>query len=291
MYEEIHYQENPFSSSPRLANIIPSSHPELLELCESLGEGHKVQTVTCAHCGTLKHYITNCGSRLCEYCRMKSVNRTLSRKGIGKRKMTGLKFLTLTVKSVDSLSNKNTLAIRDYFRKLIRRQFWKKAVRGGIYAIEVTQTNNGFHYHIHAIYEGNFMHWAIIRAHWAKITGGSYIIHVTRAQNARGAMDYLAKYISKIEKGNIKKEQYEAAFKGVKLLQYFGSWYKLEKIESKPICKKCGKSDWIGEWFINSSKSNSYFHKAAWELMRKASEVANEQLNLLYNLLRPGRAL
>ena len=224
MYEEINYQENPFSSSPRLPVLIPSSHSELLTLCEELGEGHKVQTVTCAHCGTVKHYVSNCGSRLCEYCRMKSVNRTLSRKGIGKRKMTGLKFLTLTVKSVDSLSNKNTLAIRDYFRKLIRRQFWKKAVRGGIYAIEVTQTSNGFHYHIHAIYEGDFIHWAIIRAHWASITGGAYIIHVTRAQNARGAMDYLAKYISKIEKGNIKKEQYEAAFKGVKLLQYFGSW-------------------------------------------------------------------
>lgn len=284
MYEEIHFEKDHFSSLPPQANIIPSSHQDLLDLCEKLGPNHKVISVQCAHCGTVKHFISNCGSRLCIYCRTKSVNRTLNRKGLLGKRLNNLKLLTLTIKSEDMLSNSNVVKIRDYFRKLIRRSFWKKAVTGGIYCIEVTKTKNGFHYHIHVVYSGKFMHWAIIRQHWYDITKGSYIIHVKKATDAKGSMNYLAKYISKVESGQIGLDQYEMAFKGIKLLQYFGSWYKLTTVKLSPICKKCGSSDWLQDRFVKSDKSNSYFHREAWKMIRKAGEAVNKTIQDLFDL-------
>jgi len=246
-YTEI-TREYLFSSLAHLTGIEPSSHQRYLTLKPQIPEDHSEFWIVCGKCGEPKKIIPNCGSRTCIYCRDKTITKTLARKNMQKRKAENVRFMTLTLKSLPNLDRRTTDIVRGYFRKLIRRKGWKKYVTGGLYVIEVTRTNQGYHYHFHVLYQGKYFPYPELQYLWKKITGESYIVWLSSISDASGAFNYLLDYVGKVEKGNIKREDYDRAFKGIKLVQFFGTWTKIKGIKLSCKCKKCKESDWLMPW-------------------------------------------
>jgi hypothetical protein len=60
-------------------------------------------------------------------------------------------FVTLTMKNVDDLSSGGVRQLRRAFGKLRHRKLWLQRVRGGVATIEVTNIGNGWHPHLHAV--------------------------------------------------------------------------------------------------------------------------------------------
>ena len=80
---------------------------------------------------------------------------------------------------------------------------------------------------------------------WKEITDGSYIIWISKVKDSTAALNYVLGYVSKVDKSNVDKKLYLSVTKGIKLLQFFGTWVKM-KIEKKPVeCKQCHKSEWV----------------------------------------------
>jgi hypothetical protein len=68
-------------------------------------------------------------------------------------------FLTLTMRNVDDLSQDAVRKLRRAFGKLRNRKLWKAHVRGGAASIEVTNIGNGWHPHLHAILDCEWLAW------------------------------------------------------------------------------------------------------------------------------------
>lgn len=251
-----------FSSLPRNTVYTPSSHLDYFDQFLPIPRDHDYMYIFCAHCGEGKKFVENCGDRLCPYCRRKSVRKTLAKKGMVGSQLPNIRFMTLTLKPIPDLTRERVDEVRGYFRKLIRLKTWKRYVHGGLYVIEVTQTEKGYHYHFHVLYQGKYFPFLELRRIWKKVTNGSYIVWIKRCRDLKKSMDYLLYYISKIEKGNIPESDFVKAFKGIKLIQFFGIWCRLKGCVEKALCKLCGSTDWIS-WFDYMSPKG--WHDGWWE--------------------------
>ncbi|GAI61212.1 unnamed protein product, partial [marine sediment metagenome] len=100
-----------------------------------------------------------------------------------------LKHLVLTLKNVPGLTWSSVDQVRQYFTRLRHRQLFKAAWRGGVYGIEFTWTGDkGWHIHIHALIDGDYIPQAVISRHWFEITGDSQVVWITRSKNSRQAL-------------------------------------------------------------------------------------------------------
>ena len=156
--------------------------------------------------------------------------------------------MTLTVKSELNFGREEIYKIRGYFRRLIRLRSWKKHVIGGLYVIEITHTKNGFHFHFHILYQGEYYPFEKLRYDWKYITGDSYIIWISGVRDSQNSFDYLLDYVTKSETGNIPREVFAREMKGIKLVQFFGVWTKIKGIIKKSKCKICNASNWISQF-------------------------------------------
>lgn len=234
-------------------DTIPSS-----QSVQAVPGNHQTRSIVCTGCGNKIKVVMNCGDRTCPYCREKSVKKSLSKKGLLDRRIEGLRFMTLTVKSVAEFNREEIDKIRDYFRHLIRRKLWKKYVLGGMYVIEVTHTNKGYHIHLHILYSGKWFPWAQLMRIWKEITDGSYIIWISKVKDSTAAMNYVLGYISKVDKSNVDKTLYLKVVKGIKLLQFFGTWVKMH-VQKKPCtCKMCQGTEWMLDLMLLPKFFNDY---------------------------------
>jgi hypothetical protein len=231
-----------------MTGIDPSSHQTFMSFKPQIPEDHQELVIICGSCGTPRIVIKKCGKRSCIYCRDKGVTITLARKGLLRKKPEGIRFMTLTLKTLPDMNRETLDFVRDKFRKLIRRKGWKKYVCGGLYVIEITKVKEGFHYHFHILYQGKYFPYGELQYLWKQVTGQSYIIWLSALKDASNAFSYLLDYVTKCEVGNISKEEYDSTFKGVKLVQFFGSWTKIHGIKTKCKCKNCKKSNWVMEY-------------------------------------------
>jgi hypothetical protein len=60
-------------------------------------------------------------------------------------------FVTLTMRNTSDLSSGAVRHLRRSFGKLRHRKFWKQRVVGGVATLEVTNIGNGWHPHLHAV--------------------------------------------------------------------------------------------------------------------------------------------
>ena len=192
--------ESIFSSYRRNSYTTPSSHLTYTSNKVPPPIGHKGFGIYCTSCGHWRSAYANCGNRCCDYDRMKSINKTLRKKGLLNAGYKDIRFITLTLKPIQELSVEKMNEVRDYFRKLIRRKNWKKYVTGGLYVIEVTKSAAGYHYHFHILYRGSYYPYQELRSTWNDVTKGSYIVWVTRCKDLKHSFDYLLYYVSKVGK-------------------------------------------------------------------------------------------
>jgi hypothetical protein len=68
-------------------------------------------------------------------------------------------FVTLTMKNVCSISFADIRKIRRAFGKLRARKLWKSRTRGGVVTVEVTNIGHGWHPHLHAVIDSEWLAW------------------------------------------------------------------------------------------------------------------------------------
>lgn len=107
--------------------------------------------LTCTSCGELHTCERRCSKKWCPVC----VRRIATKRSLKfKAAVAAMKwplFVTLTMRNVDDLSFDAVRKLRRAFGKLRQRKLWKAHVRGGAASIEVTNIGNGWHPHLHAI--------------------------------------------------------------------------------------------------------------------------------------------
>jgi len=156
----------------------------------------------CKDCSHTWNTRDTCHHRLCPYC---SVSRSsiLFDEHSRLARVAGGKHLVLTLKNIPGLGpqrwpNGKVMDavdwIRSCFTRLRNRKFFKRAWRGGIYSIEFTWSiDEGWHVHIHAFLNGQFVPQSVISEVWERITGNSKVVWI----KAKGSMKEVLKYILK----------------------------------------------------------------------------------------------
>ena len=156
-----------------------------------------------------------------------------------------MKMLTLTLLHSDDPLRQQCHRIKEAFRRLRATAVWRDLVRGGFWVIEITRNidEGQWHVHIHAIIDCKYLPHDWIKRNWLRITGDSYIVHITAITPDRSA--YVAKYTSKGSSISDDSEglwQYYEAMDRCRDAQPFGTCGPLSEEDPTPRgkCTYCG---------------------------------------------------
>lgn len=150
----------------------------------------------CWDCGEDIDLVQSCDLRLCPRCAIRRAYRFIQSYRHVLDAMTAPKLLTLTFRSVQTLSKTLVKACFKHFAKLRRTKLWKNAVKGGLASLEFTYTPAGWHPHIHALIDSAYIPQRLLSAAWKRITKGSYIVYIQAADRYNGVYE-VAKYVAK----------------------------------------------------------------------------------------------
>jgi hypothetical protein len=162
--------------------------------------------------------------------------------------------MVLTVRNANTLTKEYVQWFKKCFAKL-RRTKLMASVRGGFYSLEVTNESRGWHLHLHALIDSEFIDQGELAKEWARIVGQDFaIVYLTSKQD----VDYTAEVAKYVVKGSeLSKwsgEEIAAfvdAFTGVRTFSTFGSLMgeraKIREIiaailDVRPACE-CGCED------------------------------------------------
>lgn len=221
----------------------------MINLNNNFAEHHPSMWLHCHECGQDWEVPGNCGKRSCFICRRIQFKRLLSRYGDWVLGKSGLKLLTLTRANRPYLSIDWIRETRSVMAKIFRRVAFKDKIRGGLYAIEATNKGNGWNLHVHAILEADFILQSDLSMVLGEVTGDSNVCDIREIYNSKGAVQYVLKDLYKTPQVFGSEEDYNEAFKGMRFLSTFGTWYnKAQPQSSKTSCKHCGGED-VVSWF------------------------------------------
>jgi len=236
-----------------IANENKDVNTSLLDYTETSRHvpSHSTLTMICQNCGFSYVAELRCGDRTCAMCRVKDYYRLLSAYRPFLASKQRLRLITLTLKGrAGFLPQTRIKRLRQSFTKLLHQSYYKRRLSGGFYSIEAKRKVSGWNIHIHVLAEGLYIDQRRLKRDWYKITGDSYIVDIRVAYSAFGGFKYILKYLSKAPETLGNNQEYNSAFKGVRLVSGFGTWYKknlLLKKEAK-ICPTCGCDKWFTEF-------------------------------------------
>lgn len=219
---------------------------------------HQYRTLFCQACGYRKQIPISCGNRFCPTCSVARRSRTLKRlraiiQKISPRPPFSTKHLTLTVPN-SRYADKGASHIVTCFRKLRQRQFWKRHVVGGAYALDITGRPGNWHVHIHAIIEARFTPWRKLLSEWKRVAkaSGVYIQEVP----PHAVLSHLTTYITKVDIPEAHQLIISDALKDHRLFQTFGTWHNIKVVVSHSDfkCPKCACTRWIPDWLLDRDR-------------------------------------
>lgn len=106
------------------------------------------------------------------------------------------KFLTFTLKSCSDPLDDQVERLYDCFRKIRRRTWLQKLIKGGVWFFQFTynyQTGQ-FHPHVHCLVDGQYIPHGKLKKSWLEITGDSFIVDVRKVDDIDKASEYVARY-------------------------------------------------------------------------------------------------
>lgn len=108
------------------------------------------------------------------------------------REMQWPLMLTLSGPPSRSCSIKAQRKLMRAFAKLRRTKAFA-AVRGGVAALEITQSGKRFHLHIHAIVDAKWLDQNALGKAWNRATGSKGVLHLQRIRLPIAALEYVTK--------------------------------------------------------------------------------------------------
>jgi hypothetical protein len=216
---------------------------------------HSTWTIArCDSCGKEQHFPNRCDLFYCPECTPRLAHEREESISWWVAEVNQPKFITLTCRNIPDMNSGHLLEFKSWWRKLRRRKFaanW----RGGFYSIEVTNTGNGWHLHLHALVDARWIDGGELARVWHEVT--NWQGEIVKVKDAR-AEAYLARVKSYI----VKPEQlakwtsdqiktFVQTFDGARTFGVFGTLYakRTEYAEwikavrgAKPTCP-CGSSN------------------------------------------------
>jgi len=150
--------------------------------------------------------------------------------------MKNVKLLTLTLPRSEMQAKDQIRNLRRFFSKLRRHVLFKQVV-GGAYQIEVKTKPDGFHIHMHILFDGPYMPRQLIFTAWKEITDVDAPQVDIRAAHDHGAAQYVCKYAAKSAQFYDDPQdiiRWYLATKGQRLFATFGKWYNAKYHELMP---------------------------------------------------------
>jgi hypothetical protein len=93
----------------------------------------------------------------------------------------------------------SAVRIKNAFRKLQRRTFWKQYFKGGTWSLEFTKGKDGLHHtHLHVIgFRRRFFDISLLRDEWFAVTGDSHVLNLKPIMDIATGLQEVVKYVSK----------------------------------------------------------------------------------------------
>lgn len=182
--------------------------------------------------------LQRCRDRMCPLCADARGRSCTAKTYAICHEMDSPRFITLTLRADGATLLDRVDRLMRAFRRLRKDADWKKAVDGGIYAIEVTWNpkTHQWHPHLHVIAQGRYYPHAKLKRAWLSITGDSSIVHLRMVHDRRTTSRYISRYISKPNSlGHWPAEriaEYAEAMHGRRMIHTFGCSHK-RKVEGE----------------------------------------------------------
>lgn len=214
-------------------------------------DNHQFSTIYCAGCGYSVQVPVRCHRRFCAVCGRSAAARARARmqwiiNTFPKTKSQRWRLLTLTVQSSADLQEQIERLIKG-FRRLRNRKDWKRDVIGGLYVMEVTHSEKGWHAHIHIVMMSVYMPQHYLSRIWKSITG-SPIVDIRQCKN-NGLATYLTQYLTKCDVPTEHRSELETVMHDRRLWSPFGFCHDLnmQYVPQKPKCPCCGDDAWMSQ--------------------------------------------
>lgn len=200
-----------------------------LEEAGNLEKCHTIYTVAqCTGCGHVQKFPNRCDLFYCPECQPRLSQDRKKAVEWWTREIGQPKHMVLTVKNVSDLTSGHVQQFRKWFNNLRRSKFARNW-RGGFYSIEVTNEGKGWHLHLHALIDANWIDEFQLSEHWQRLTNS--MGRIVKVRDARGK-DYLAEVTKYCVKG-VQLAAWDPntistfidAFKGLRTFGVFGSLY------------------------------------------------------------------
>ncbi len=199
------------------------------ETAKTLEECHTRYSVgICRGCGKHEHYPNRCDNFFCAECQPRLSSDRRRAVEWWTREVKQPKHVVLTTKNTLDIKKSHIQELRGWFTALRRSRF-ARGWRGGFYSIEVTNEGAGWHLHLHAIVDANWIDSIQLSTQWARIT--NQVGKIVKVKDAR-AKDYLAEVTKYAVKGSelakwsgTKICEFLDAFTGVRTFGVFGTLY------------------------------------------------------------------
>lgn len=120
------------------------------DLAQKLSDCAELMAISCVCCGKTRTVERGCKRRWCPVCAPKITAARLMRLESVVSRFKWPLAVTLTMENV-KMADGALETVKEKFRAFRRTHFWSKNVLGGVVGFEVTNRGRGFHPHLHAL--------------------------------------------------------------------------------------------------------------------------------------------
>lgn len=194
-----------------------------------LEQCHSTFTVCrCNDCARVRRFPNRCDLGYCPECQPRLAWERKESVTWWCREISQPKHVVLTVRNTADLQPGHVHEIKAWFSRLRRRKFASNWT-GGFYSLEVTNEGKGWHLHIHALVDAQWINASQLAQEWNSVTRGAG--HIVKVKDARQH-----NYLAEVTKYTVKGSQLAAwtpdqistfitAFDGQRTFGVFGSLY------------------------------------------------------------------
>lgn len=245
--------------------------PHILQKLEGQ---HQFRLFICGNCGHTHRAPLYCGDRFCDVCgkfrRFKARRRmefVITNTPIPAKYFW--RHITLTIPNVADPATGFDL-LKDSFRRLRQRSWWKRVCSHGMYTYEVTGSEGNWHVHIHALVLSQWIQFRFLKRQWTQTVIGKaaytrmvktwaedhpfdpdsepgYHVYLTQPKLSI-ILGHLVKYINSPGDDSCRDAWKQSEhLKSARLYNTFGHVAKVPADIDHPSrpCEKCGA---IGQW-------------------------------------------
>lgn len=166
-------------------------------IAEPLARCHTEQSFAqCNGCHSVKTFWNRCENFYCPVCQPTLARERALSIGWWTREVEQPKHVVLTVRNTQHLTAQYFQWFKDCLTKLRRRKFARNWL-GGIYSIEITCEEKGWHLHAHLLVNARWIDPRELSRQWAEIVGQDFAIVYVKDARQRDYLKEVCKYAVK----------------------------------------------------------------------------------------------